>query len=276
MPFAKAYSGLSDAEMREVDAIIRRTTKETFGPVRSVEPTQVFELGFEGLSFSKRHKSGVAVRFPRMLRWRRDKPVEEADTLDNLRALAARTMADGRAAAIEAWLKAKGWSAFPFQRETWKLFRARKSGLLHATTGAGKTLAVGFGAWQAFPEADGGGLRVLWITPMRALAADSERSLRDALEGVAAAGGFAPWRVGARTGDTSTSERGRQNREPPPLLVTTPESLSLMLSREDARETFRRFAGRRRRRMARVDGQQARRADAARAGAAAGPGARNS
>jgi DNA ligase 1 len=87
VPFAKAYSGLSDAEMREVDAIIRRTTKETFGPVRSVEPTLVFELGFEGLSFSKRHKSGVATRFPRMLRWRRDKPVEEADTLDSLRAL---------------------------------------------------------------------------------------------------------------------------------------------------------------------------------------------
>jgi DNA ligase-1 len=87
VPFAKAYSGLSDAEMREVDAIIRRTTVETFGPVRSVKPTQVFELGFEGIALSKRHKSGVAVRFPRMLRWRRDKPVAEADTLDALRSL---------------------------------------------------------------------------------------------------------------------------------------------------------------------------------------------
>ena len=87
VPFAKAYSGLSDAEMREVDAIIRRTTVETYGPVRSVTPTQVFELGFEGLSISKRHKSGVAVRFPRMLRWRKDKPVAEADTLAQLRAL---------------------------------------------------------------------------------------------------------------------------------------------------------------------------------------------
>jgi DNA ligase-1 len=87
MPFAKAYSGLSDAEMREMDAIIRRTTVETFGPVRSVRPTQVFELGFEGIAFSKRHRSGVAVRFPRMLRWRRDKPVAEADTLETLRAL---------------------------------------------------------------------------------------------------------------------------------------------------------------------------------------------
>jgi DNA ligase-1 len=86
-PFAKAYSGLSDAEIREMDAIIRRTTIETFGPVRRVTPTQVFELGFEGIAPSKRHKSGVAVRFPRMLRWRRDKPVAEADTLDALKAL---------------------------------------------------------------------------------------------------------------------------------------------------------------------------------------------
>jgi DNA ligase 1 len=87
VPFAKAYSGLSDAEMREMDAIIRKTTVETFGPVRSVKPTQVFELGFEGIGPSKRHRSGIAVRFPRMLRWRRDKPVAEADTLDALRAL---------------------------------------------------------------------------------------------------------------------------------------------------------------------------------------------
>jgi DNA ligase-1 len=87
IPFAKAYSGLSDAEMREMDAIVRRTTVETFGPVRSVKPTQVFELGFEGIAPSKRHRSGIAVRFPRMLRWRRDKPVAEADTLDVLRAL---------------------------------------------------------------------------------------------------------------------------------------------------------------------------------------------
>ncbi len=87
VPFAKAYSGLTDAEMREVDAIIRRTTVESFGPVRSVKPTLVFELGFEGLALSKRHKSGVATRFPRMLRWRRDKPVAEADTLASLRAL---------------------------------------------------------------------------------------------------------------------------------------------------------------------------------------------
>jgi ATP-dependent DNA ligase len=73
----------------DMDAIVRRATIETFGPVRSVAPTQVFELGFKGIAPSKRHKSGVAVRFPRMLRWRRDKPVAEADTLDALRALLA-------------------------------------------------------------------------------------------------------------------------------------------------------------------------------------------
>ena len=84
MPFAKAYSGLTDEEMRQVDAIVRKTTRESFGPVRSVEPTLVFELGFEGISRSPRHKSGIAVRFPRMLRWRRDKPIAEADTVQTL------------------------------------------------------------------------------------------------------------------------------------------------------------------------------------------------
>ncbi len=87
VPFAKAYSGLSDEEMRQVDAVIRKTTIDKFGPVRSVTPTLVFELGFEGIGASPRHKSGIAVRFPRMLRWRLDKPVAEADTLDTLRAL---------------------------------------------------------------------------------------------------------------------------------------------------------------------------------------------
>jgi DNA ligase 1 len=87
VPFAKAYSGLSDEEIRRVDAIVRRTTVEKFGPVRSVTPTLVFELGFEGIARSPRHKSGIAVRFPRMLRWRSDKPVGEADSIDALHAL---------------------------------------------------------------------------------------------------------------------------------------------------------------------------------------------
>ncbi len=87
VPFAKAYSGLTDDEMRQVDAIVRKTIRESFGPVRSVEPTMVFELGFEGIARSPRHKSGIAVRFPRILRWRTDKPVAEADTLETLMAL---------------------------------------------------------------------------------------------------------------------------------------------------------------------------------------------
>ncbi|MDR5742108.1 ATP-dependent DNA ligase [Caballeronia sp. LZ029] len=85
VPFAKAYSGLTDEEMRQVDAIVRKTTIEKFGPVRSVTPTLVFEIGFEGIQASPRHKSGIAVRFPRMLRWRTDKKIEDADTLDMLK-----------------------------------------------------------------------------------------------------------------------------------------------------------------------------------------------
>jgi DNA ligase-1 len=85
--FAKAYSGLTDAEIREVDAFVRRNTVEKFGPVRTVTPALVFELAFEGIQRSSRHKSGIAVRFPRMLRWRRDKPIAEADSLASIRAL---------------------------------------------------------------------------------------------------------------------------------------------------------------------------------------------
>ena len=85
--FAKAYSGLTDEEFKRVDSVIRKTTLEKFGPVRSVKPTLVFELGFEGINRSPRHKSGVAVRFPRMLRIRTDKPLHEAGTMDDLRVL---------------------------------------------------------------------------------------------------------------------------------------------------------------------------------------------
>jgi DNA ligase-1 len=88
VPFAKAYSGLTDAEIRDVDAFIRRNTLEKFGPVRVVKPELVFELGFEAIQRSKRHKSGIAVRFPRMLRMRTDKPVSEANTIEDALALA--------------------------------------------------------------------------------------------------------------------------------------------------------------------------------------------
>ena len=87
VPFAKAYSGLTDEEFKRIDAVIRKTTLNKFGPVRSVKPTLVFELGFEGINASARHKSGIAVRFPRMLRIRDDKPIHEANTLADLREL---------------------------------------------------------------------------------------------------------------------------------------------------------------------------------------------
>jgi DNA ligase-1 len=89
VPFAKAYSGLTDAEIADVDKAIRKTTVEKFGPVRSVEPTMVFEIGFEGIAASPRHKSGIAVRFPRILRRRDDKHVDDADTLDALKTMLA-------------------------------------------------------------------------------------------------------------------------------------------------------------------------------------------
>lgn len=90
VPFAKAYSGLSDDEIRQVDEFVRRNTLETFGPVHAVKPELVFELAFEGIQLSSRHRSGIAVRFPRMARWRHDKPAAEADTMDTIRALLGR------------------------------------------------------------------------------------------------------------------------------------------------------------------------------------------
>jgi DNA ligase-1 len=85
--FAKAYSGLTDAEFKQVDQWIKKNTLDRFGPVRSVTPEHVFEIAFEGIANSKRHKSGVATRFPRIVRWRKDKPITEANTLDDLKAL---------------------------------------------------------------------------------------------------------------------------------------------------------------------------------------------
>ncbi len=84
VPFTKAYSGLTDEEFRKITHWVRRNTLARFGPVRQVPPEHVFEIGFEGIQKSTRHKSGVALRFPRMLRWRRDKPVQEANSHDDL------------------------------------------------------------------------------------------------------------------------------------------------------------------------------------------------
>ncbi|UWR00684.1 ATP-dependent DNA ligase [Rhodobacteraceae bacterium S2214] len=88
-PFTKAYSGLTDKEFREITAWVRKNTLQKFGPVRQVPPEHVFEIAFEGIQASPRHKSGVALRFPRMLRWRHDKPVSEANTLDDLKQMLA-------------------------------------------------------------------------------------------------------------------------------------------------------------------------------------------
>jgi DNA ligase-1 len=89
VPFTKAYSGLTDAEFAEITKWVQKHTLERFGPVRRVPPELVFEIAFEGIQASPRHKSGIALRFPRMLRWRHDKPVDEIDTIDSLRALLA-------------------------------------------------------------------------------------------------------------------------------------------------------------------------------------------
>ena len=121
----------------------------------------------------------------------------------------------------------QGWQPFDFQREVWAAMAAGDSGLLHATTGSGKTLAVWLGAVQRARSSQG--LQVLWITPMRALAADTLRALQLPLPALAPS-----WAVGARTGDTTSAERARQDRRLPAALVTTPESLSLMLTRESA------------------------------------------
>ncbi|MEO7056207.1 MAG: ligase-associated DNA damage response DEXH box helicase [Caldimonas sp.] len=138
----------------------------------------------------------------------------------------------------EAWFAARGWTPFPFQREMWAAIAAGRSGLLHASTGSGKTYAVWFGALDraaalgikaaaAHPPP----LGVLWLTPMRALAADSARAISAPLDELGLG-----WSVGIRTGDTPSAERARQDRRFPTALVTTPESLSLMLTREHARD----------------------------------------
>jgi ATP-dependent Lhr-like helicase len=139
------------------------------------------------------------------------------------------------AQAVDAWFSARGWKVFPFQRAVWRAALAGESGLLHANTGAGKTYAVWFAALLrgALASRRTAGLRVLWITPMRALAADTRRALEES------AAALAPgWSIGARTGDTGAAERARQSRGLPSTLITTPESLSLLLSHAAAQAQF--------------------------------------
>jgi ATP-dependent helicase Lhr and Lhr-like helicase len=155
---------------------------------------------------------------------------------------------------IDAWFRAKGWTPFAFQREVWDAYARGENGLVHAATGTGKTLA----AWcapliewlsehhrsqpaapnvarkPARPRRDKAPpLRVLWITPLRALAADTEEALGQPLHDL-----DIPWTLESRTGDTTAAVRARQRRRLPTALITTPESLSLLLARDDARELF--------------------------------------
>lgn len=142
----------------------------------------------------------------------------------------------------KTWFSARAWKPFAFQKQVWAAVKNGESGLLHASTGAGKTYAVWFAALNRFarlqppvaaprkrkPPAEP--LTVLWITPMRALAADTARALQSPVDDLQI-----PWSIGLRTGDTSSSERARQGRRLPTTLITTPESLTLLLARADAR-----------------------------------------
>jgi ATP-dependent Lhr-like helicase len=148
--------------------------------------------------------------------------------------------------AAEDWFESRGWHAFDFQREVWEAYAAGESGLIHAATGTGKTYAAWWAALLEYLIESSGTapvrrrtrrsalpLRVLWITPLRALAADTAGALLEPVSELEL-----PWTVETRTGDTSAASRSRQSRQLPTALVTTPESLSLLLSRERASEQF--------------------------------------
>ena len=155
-------------------------------------------------------------------------------------------------AALADWFAGRSWKPFKFQKDVWQAITKGQSGLLHATTGSGKTYAVWLGILMHFMAVAqvnraqaasksavnrkpvGVPLTVLWITPMRALAADTQRALQIPLDALLAEGAFEVWTVGARSGDTSAAERTAQNTRLPTVLVTTPESLSVLLSRADA------------------------------------------
>lgn len=137
---------------------------------------------------------------------------------------------------VVGWLAQRGWQPFPFQQEVWRAVAGGRSGMLHATTGSGKTYAVWLGMLDALlrrhpPGRSAEPLRAIWLTPMRALASDTAKALAAPLRDLAPA-----WTIGLRTGDTPSAERARQDRRMPTVLVTTPESLSLMLTREKSRD----------------------------------------
>jgi ATP-dependent Lhr-like helicase len=139
-------------------------------------------------------------------------------------------------AGARAWFDTQGFTPFPFQEAVWRAYAEGRSGLLHAPTGMGKTLAALIGPLSLGPEGTAEHpppLTLLWITPLRALAQDTTLALANAARALQP-----HWSVGARTGDTSSADRSRQARQLPTILVTTPESLSLLLSHADWRERF--------------------------------------
>jgi ATP-dependent Lhr-like helicase len=154
-----------------------------------------------------------------------------------------RDQVDARLARAEAWFASRGWQPFTFQRDVWTAYLDGESGLVHAATGTGKTLAAWLGpvievaaetvASRSALRPKPSTLRVLWITPLRALAADTAEALREPLEPLGVR-----WRVETRTGDTSPSQRARQQKRLPETLVTTPESLTLLLTRDDVADIF--------------------------------------
>ena len=172
---------------------------------------------------------GTQLRARRAAVARAARTAQEADK--EVRRAAERSQRQLALPSAEGWFAARGFAPFPFQREVWAQVAAGRSGLLHASTGAGKTYALWFALLNRAlaGEVAGGGLRLLWVTPMRALSADTARALEAPLADLGL-----DWTVGVRTGDTDSAERTRQGRQLPEALVTTPESLTLLLARADA------------------------------------------
>ncbi|HEU4654066.1 MAG TPA: DEAD/DEAH box helicase, partial [Steroidobacteraceae bacterium] len=137
---------------------------------------------------------------------------------------------------IEQWFAVRGWSFAPFQAQALEAYLRGESGLIHSPTGTGKTLAAWLGplAEALQTSSSWNGLRVLWITPLRALANDIQRNLTAAASALEIR-----WDIGLRTGDTSSTLRKKQRTSPPHCLVTTPESLSIMMSFSDSHDALR-------------------------------------
>ena len=136
---------------------------------------------------------------------------------------------------IHAWFDRQGWTPLPFQSETWNAYLQGHSGLIQVPTGSGKTFAAVMGpiARMLHDAGEAKGIRLLYLTPLRALSRDLALAIREPIDGM-----HWPLRVGIRNGDSSSSERSKQLKSPPQILVTTPESLTLLLSNPKAEELF--------------------------------------